>query len=1803
MNMIKKIHIIIMIFVLSSFAGRVAGQCVDVGPAMAAICQGGTSAALGGALLDGTTSAIWSDGAANGTFSNNGGSTPGIATYTAAANSTSPVTLTLTGSGGTCSPVSAQKTIVVNPTPNAAISYSGTPYCTSLASAQSVTRTGTAGGTYTALPAGLTINSGTGAITPSSSTEGTYIVTYTIAAGGGCPQVTATTSVIITAAPVAGTISYAGAQFCTSIITPQPVTRTGDAGGTYTASPSGLTIDPSTGAITPSTSTAKAYTVTYTIAAGGGCAQVTATTSVTITTGPSALISYFGTPFCTSISSPQAVSRTGNAGGTYTASPAGLTISSSTGAITPSTSAEGTYTVTYTIAASGSCPQFTTTTSVTITTAPVAGTISYAGSPFCTSLSTPQAVSSTGDIGGNYTASPAGLTINSSSGAITPGTSTAGLYTVTYTIPGGGGCSQVTATTSVTITTAPAATISYAGTPFCTSIATPQSVTRTGTTGGTYTASPGGLTMNSSTGAITPSTSAEGTYTVTYTIVAGGGCAQVTATASVTIMSLSVAGTISYPGTPFCTSVATPQAVTSTGDIGGTYTATPAGLTLNASSGAITPGTSTAGNYTVTYTIAASGACPQVSTTTLVTITAAPVAGTISYAGTPFCASVSTPQPVTRTGTTGGIYTASPGGLTIDALSGAITPGTSTAGTYTITYTIAASGGCSQVTVTTLVTITPNVGTPVFTLGATSARCQGAGTITYTATAANTTGITYSLDVASLLGGNSIVATTGAVTYVAGWSGISIITASAAGCSGPLSATHSVATAPTVGIPSIPAPSTTSICEGSTNTSYTTSASSAVSYTWSVTGTGNTISGTGPTGTVTWAPDFFGTSVVGVIAEGCGGPSVAVSTTVTVRPRPTATISGTISVCQNAVSPNVTFTNPQSLPIVVTYNINGTNQTTIAVAANTFATVAAPTTISGTFAYNLVSVDYQTAPTCTNIVSGSAFITVNSSPTATLTRTNPDSFICLGTSVTFTAGGGTNYNFRVQGTTVQNGTGNTYTTTTLGNGQVVSVIVSNTTGCAAAPIGITNFVNPLPFIFVSTPASCSADLTTYSLAVTVNTGTVTSTSGTVTNTGGNVWSIAGVHSGTNIVISVTDFNGCLNTIDVTAPNCSCPVVLPPVSGGNRSYCASGTIPTISATVLAGETVDWYSAASGGSLLRSGNLSYTPPSAGTYYAIARNIITGCVSSTRTAISITMNALPVPTLVSSDPDNSFCAGTSVTFTAGGGTNFNFRVAGVSVQNGTSTTFTTTTLTNNQIVDVIVTSSEGCSTTSAGITNTVNIVPAPNAGTGGTECDLNFKFSAVPGVGVGTWTLTSGPGTGSFAPNANTATATVTVSAYGTYTFTWTEVNAGCSTSAPINVTFTRPPVANPGAGGNNCGTEARLNAVPSIGTGTWTRTAGPGTAIFTPNANTPTPTVTVSAFGQYTFTWTEVNGICSNSAPVIISFIRIPAANAGPDGSVCALNYTLNAIPGTGAGTGVWSKVSGPGNATFSPDRNQPGAKVTVDQYGEYEFSWTEVNSTCQSTDVVKIIFHNFPSVNAGRDTVICKGGSVQLAAVGSGSFQWDPGTLADNPNIFNPVVNPLTTTVFEATLTDQFGCKNSDMVTVNVMENPVANAGPDQILDYMFETTMDAVLANSFETGIWSLISGAGKIFDPASPTTGISGLSPGLNKFLWTVTNKVCPASSDSVTITVNDFVIPTLITPNMDGKNDYFVLKGLSTLGKTQLIIFDRRGAKVYQNLDYDNSWNGVDYNGKPLPDDTYFYVLKSNNGKSKSGYVVIRR
>lgn len=85
----------------------------------------------------------------------------------------------------------------------------------------------------------------------------------------------------------------------------------------------------------------------------------------------------------------------------------------------------------------------------------------------------------------------------------------------------------------------------------------------------------------------------------------------------------------------------------------------------------------------------------------------------------------------------------------------------------------------------------------------------------------------------------------------------------------------------------------------------------------------------------------------------------------------------------------------------------------------------------------------------------------------------------------------------------------------------------------------------------------------------------------------------------------------------------------PVSGGDQAYCLGSTIPTLTASVDAGETVDWYDAASGGTLLLSGNTSFTPAEAGNYFAETRNTSAGCLSTTRTEIILTSNICTVIT----------------------------------------------------------------------------------------------------------------------------------------------------------------------------------------------------------------------------------------------------------------------------------------------------------------------------------------------------------------------------------------------------------------------------------------------------------------------------------------------------------------------------------------------------------------------------------------------
>ena len=126
--------------------------------------------------------------------------------YTAGANATTVYVKTSTSqlytatvTSATGCPASGTSNITITPQPTATIAYPGTPFCAGGTATVTTLGVGNTGGTYTSTPVGLVINASTGDVDLVASTAGTYTVTYTKAAAGGCALYTTNTSITIKA--------------------------------------------------------------------------------------------------------------------------------------------------------------------------------------------------------------------------------------------------------------------------------------------------------------------------------------------------------------------------------------------------------------------------------------------------------------------------------------------------------------------------------------------------------------------------------------------------------------------------------------------------------------------------------------------------------------------------------------------------------------------------------------------------------------------------------------------------------------------------------------------------------------------------------------------------------------------------------------------------------------------------------------------------------------------------------------------------------------------------------------------------------------------------------------------------------------------------------------------------------------------------------------------------------------------------------------------------------------------------------------------------------------------------------------------------------------------------------------------------------------------------------------------------------------------------------------------------------------------------------------------------------------------
>jgi hypothetical protein len=323
--------------------------------------------------------------------------------------------------------------------------------------------------------------------------------------------------------------------------------------------------------------------------------------------------------------------------------------------------------------------------------------ISYAQTSYCKNITTAQSVTRTGATNGTYSATPAGLTINSSTGAITPSTSTAGTYTVNYTLPASGICGQFIASRTVTIVNTPVAVIQFLNPNFCRSNTGTVTPAQISPAGGTFTSTPAGLSLNASTGGIRPSLSTAGTYTYTYTIANSGGCGTFSASRTITILNqLATPGAITGTTTGFCNTSRTFSVAAVAGASSFQWTI-PAGTTINGNatgnSIVLVAGAGFTGGTLSVRAIASNGCNSNLRSTTL--STAAPATpGTITKTGATILLATGTASVANVTGATSFTWTATGAAITGGQGTNSISFARSNINSYTLC--VRASNNCGS---------------------------------------------------------------------------------------------------------------------------------------------------------------------------------------------------------------------------------------------------------------------------------------------------------------------------------------------------------------------------------------------------------------------------------------------------------------------------------------------------------------------------------------------------------------------------------------------------------------------------------------------------------------------------------------------------------------------------------------------------------------------------------------------------------------------------------------------------------------------------------------------------------------------------------------------------------------------------------------------------------------------------------------------------------------------------------------------------------------------------------------------------
>ncbi len=1775
---------------------EVDSMVVTFGPAPTAnaganqsVCENNPAVSLSGTVTL-ATGGVWSGGA--GTFSPNNTSLNTTYTPTAGEITSGNVTLTLTTTGnGNCNAVSDNILITFTPAPTANAGANQTVCANNSNVSLNGSVTGATGGSWsgglgTFTPNNTSLNA-TYSPTAAEIAAGTVTLTLTTTGNGNCSAVTDNMTITITPAPTvnAGADQTVCGNNALVTLNGSVTIASGGiwSGGAGIFTPNNTTLNAT---YLPSSAEITAGTVTLTLSStgNGNCNTETDNMTITITPAPQVNAGTNQTLCANNANATLSGVVSGATGGVW---------SGGTGSFNPSATAlnaiytpsateisNGSVILTLTSTGNGNCNAVSDNVQLTFTLPPTAN--AGADQTLCSNNA---AISLNGSVtiatggvwsGGLGVFTPNNNTLNATYNP-TVGEIASGSVTLTLTTTGNGNCASTSDNMTVFFTTSPTVEAGVnqtvcANNPTITLNGSITIATGAVWTGGSGTFTPNNNTLNAT---YTPSAAeiTAGSVVLYLTTTGNGNCLAVTDSMTLTITPIPTANAgadlTSCSNNPIVTLNGSVTGATGGVWSGGAGVFTPSNTSLGAT---YTPsaGEITAGTVTLTLTTTGNGNCNAVSDNMTITITPPPTVN--AGADQTVCANNAN---VTLNGSvnlaSGGQWT---GGLGIftpsnTALNAIYTPtsGEIASGSLTLTLTTTGNGNCNPEADQMVITFTP---APTVSAGVDQSVCANNATATLNGAVSIATGAQWSGGLGAFAPNNTTLNASYTPTASEIANGSVMLYLTSTGNGNCLSVVDSMLLTITPE-PVVNAGPDQTICVNNLSVNLSGSVSGPTSTgVWTTSGTGVFVPSNTNLNAVyqASAQDSIAGTVTLTLTSTNNGNCNAVfdDMVITILPAGGANAGADQTVCAN--NANVSLTG------IITGNASGGVWSTSG---------------TGAFSPNNTNLNATYLPSAADIASGSVTITLTAN---SCNNATDDMIITITPAPVVNAG-------------------------------------NDTTVC------VSNLNVPLN-------GSVSGASNTGSW-LTSGTGTFTPNNTTL-NATYNASAADSVNQGVVLYLTATNVGNCAPVTDTVVIN------LFPTgtanAGADQTVCANNATITLNGSITGGATSGQWTTSGSGTFVPSDtvlNATYIPSSADTAAGSVNLVLNATNSCSPAADFMVLTITPAP-IVEAGPDQVVC-GTNATFSLNGS------ISG-STTTGTWTTSGTGTFSNNTIMNPTYTASAAdisnggvtiyLTSTNNGLCNPVvdsllisittgiGVNAGPDQSVCLTSTQTQLMGAVFNGSTTGQWTTT---GTGTFFPHDSVMTPIYQISSgdttAGTIMFILTSTNNGnCApASDTMIVTFGSAAYANAGADQTICADNLNvpLTGVVSGGSssGIWTTN---GTGTFNPSDTVLTTSYIASAADSaagsvdiYLTTTNNDGGCSSGNDTITVSFDYVPIANAGTNQTICT---TVDSVYLNGnvqyATGGTWTTS---GTGTFVPNNTDLNAVYVMSAAditnGSVQIILTTISGTTCSdrADTMTITVNNPLTVDFSFSGQ-CVGQPINFydsTLVASGSilsWEWNFGDGG-----FGFVQNPTHTYLSDGNytitlvVTTTTGCKDSIFQSITINPLPIAdfNFGLPP-----FYTGVD-VNMNDQSSGAtswnWDFGDdlGISNIQNPVYNYTvpGVYVITQYVTSAAGCVdsTSKEIKIEEDNIIIYPPNF--PTAFTPNGDGNNDVFFVRG-GPFVYVNFRIYNEWGEMIFSSNDAQDGWDGT-HNGEEVPIGTYVYTIKAETidgvKYDKSGKIALIR